>query len=106
MSDTPPAPVADLLLDIARRVAWRGRTGLRKAMETSRSELERRQAERDLDHFWRRLGQQAHRLVHEGQVDHPDLVASVARIDGMRDRIDGREGLDDASGLATPDHPR
>ena len=77
-----------LLTRAVRRLVGRGRTELGKAAKTGRSKLELRQLQKDLDHFWARLGKTSRRLVEAGEIDHPALRKAMARIDELELQID------------------
>ncbi len=55
----------------------RGRTELDRAARSGRDRLELRQLNKDLDHFWVRLGKTARRLVEAGEIDHPALRKAI-----------------------------
>jgi L-lysine 2,3-aminomutase len=78
-----PPPLSDTLEQVLRRIVYRGRQELRRATEASRDRVERRQARRDLEHFWVRLGKTAYHLVEAGEVDHPALRKAMTRIDDL-----------------------
>ena len=94
----PPPPLADALTAIARRIAFRGRQELRRAASASRAALERRQAYRDLDQFWIRLGKTSYRLVEEGEVDHVELRRAMQRIDKLQAQLQEMESAEEAGG--------
>lgn len=81
-------PLGDLLSRAVKRLVGRGRTELGKAAKTSRERLELRQLQKDLDHFWARLGKTSRRLVEAGEIDHPALRKAMERIDELEGRID------------------
>ncbi len=80
-------PVSDLMANLLRRVARRGRRELERASEVGRFQLELRQSRRDLDEFWVRMGKTAFHLVQAGEVDHPALERAQARIAELQERI-------------------
>ena len=84
--DVPP-PISDALSHVMERVLSRARRGVRRAIGAGRERLERRQAERDLEHFWMRLGKTAYRLVEAGELEHPALTKAMERIDILEQRI-------------------
>ena len=88
---TSDPPVSDLVSGLFKRAARRGRTELTKAADLGRSQLELRQARRDLQDFWVRLGKTAYRLSEAGELDHPALDRARARIDMLEARIDALE---------------
>jgi hypothetical protein len=65
---------------------------VRRMMERGRSGLELRQLNKDLDHFWVRLGKTAYHLVVAGEIDHPALRKAMERIEELEGRIDTRRG--------------
>ncbi len=82
------APIfGDLLGGALRRLVDGGRSRLRSAAASGRRRLELRQAERDLEHFWIRLGKTTYHLVEAGEVDHPALRKAMERIDALQARI-------------------
>jgi hypothetical protein len=85
-----PAP-SDLISSLIRRAARRGRTELTKATDLGRAQLELRQARRDLQDFWVRLGKTAYRLSEAGELDHPALTRARDRIDVLERRIKALE---------------
>lgn len=88
--DDPPRdepPVTDLVTGLLRRAARRGRSELTKAADIGRSQIELRQARKDLQDFWVRLGKTAYRLSEAGELDHPALERARARIDALEARI-------------------
>jgi hypothetical protein len=93
-----------------KRVIGRGRQELGKVTETGRQRLALRQHQKDLDHFWIRLGKTAARLVEAGEIDHPALRKALARIEELEGRIDDLRGPEarpeageGAPGLARPE---
>jgi hypothetical protein len=81
-------PLGDLLARAVRRLVGRGRSELGKAAKSGRSKLELRQLQKDLDHFWARLGKTSRRLVEAGEIDHPALRKAMERIDELERQID------------------
>ncbi|MEQ1504705.1 MAG: hypothetical protein ABMB14_20870 [Myxococcota bacterium] len=81
--------LGDAVAAVIRRLVRRGRAELGRAARSGRSQLELRQAQKDLDHFWVRLGKTAFRLVEAGEIDHPALRKAIDRIDELESRIDG-----------------
>ncbi len=95
--ESPPQPdptgqvqplVGDLVASALRRIFVRGRSEISRAAHTGREHLELRQLQRDLDHFWARLGKTVYHLVRGGELDHPALRKAMARIDELEQRID------------------
>ena len=80
--------IGDLLTRAVRRLLGRGRSELGRAAKTGRSKLELRQLQKDLDHFWARLGKTSRRLVEAGEIDHPALRKAMDRIDELELQID------------------
>jgi hypothetical protein len=83
----PDPAIGDLLSQVMRRLARRGRDSLRGAADTGRSRLELRQLQRDRDSFWIRLGKTAYRLQESGELDHPAIEKAMRRIDEIEQRI-------------------
>jgi hypothetical protein len=90
--------LGDLVTRAVRRLLGRGRSELGRAAKSGRSKLELRQLQKDLDHFWARLGKTSRRLVEAGEIDHPALRKAMHRIDELERQIDTLRG-----GTATPD---
>lgn len=82
------ALVADLMVQVVRRLVRRGRVEVERAAETSRRRLELRQLRRDRDHFWMRMGKTAQQLVLAGEIDHPALRKAMVRIDEIEAELD------------------
>ena len=80
-------PVTELLRTLVGRAARRGREELARAADVGRSQLELRQARKDLQEFWVRLGKTAYRLAESGESDHPALIKARERIDELESRI-------------------
>lgn len=80
--------LADALSAAVRRLVHRSRAELGKAARTGRERLELRQHQKDLDHFWARLGKTAYHLVEGGDIDHPALRKAMRRIDELELKID------------------
>lgn len=80
--------IAGRVVRAVRRMMERGRSGLDRAAKSGRSQLELRQLQKDLDHFWMRLGKTAFRLVEAGEIDHPALRKAMERIDELERKID------------------
>ena len=80
--------LGDLLGRAVRRLVARGRVELGRAARSSRERLELRQLQRDLDHFWVRLGKTTYRLAEAGELDHPAIRKAMTRIDELEARID------------------
>ncbi|MCA9493778.1 MAG: hypothetical protein KC621_27790 [Myxococcales bacterium] len=94
---TPPRSqleplLGDVLRSAVRRLVGRGRSEIGKAAESGRQRLALRQHQKDLDHFWIRLGKTAFRLVEAGEIDHPALRKAIERIDELETRIDEIRG--------------
>ena len=91
-SDPPERPIepllGDLLTKAVRRLVRRGRTEVERVADRSRHRLEVRQRQKDLDHFWIRLGKTAWRLVEAGEIDHPSLRKAMERIEELERSID------------------
>ncbi|MEQ1570548.1 MAG: hypothetical protein ABMA64_33260 [Myxococcota bacterium] len=84
--------LTDRLARAVRRWMSRSRSGFGKAAQTGRSQLELRQLNKDLDHFWTRLGKTAFRLVEAGEIDHPALRKAMERIEELEAKIDAARG--------------
>ena len=70
------------------RRLWQASMGtLEEAVGVGRNQLRARALQRDLDHFWIRLGKTAWRLVEAGEVSHPALEKAVARIRELEEEI-------------------
>ena len=69
------------------RAARRGRRELTRAAEVGRHQLELREARKDLESFWVRLGKTAYRLAEAGELDHPSIRKAMDRIDALEARI-------------------
>lgn len=98
--------LGDLVTKALKRLVDRSRTGLRQAADTGRRRLELRQLDRDLEHFWMRLGKTTYHLVEAGELDHPALRKAMERIDELEARIAAaRRGelVDEPDGVAPPD---
>ena len=96
--DEPKHPIdqlPDVLAAAMRRLVARGRFEVSKAARVGRAQLELRQLQKDLDHFWLRLGKTAYHLVQAGDVDHPALRKAMERIDALEARIDALRAGDD-----------
>lgn len=95
--------LGEFLTDAVRRLVRRGRAELGKAARTGRTRLEQRQLQRDLDHFWARLGKTAYRLVEAGEIDHPSLRKAMERIVELEGELDAaRAGRPDGSDGTPP----
>jgi hypothetical protein len=77
---------------MGERVVRAVRRLVRQAAQSGRDRLELRQHEKDLEHFWIRLGKTARRLVEAGEIDHPALAQAIRRIDDLEAKIDGMRG--------------
>jgi hypothetical protein len=84
--------VADLLAQVVRRAAQRGKREIERAADAGRQQLELRQARADLEDFWIRLGKTAYRLSEAGEIEHPALDRARDRIDRLRARISELDG--------------
>jgi hypothetical protein len=84
----PPSPLQDALVDAVRRLLGRGSSELDRIAKSSRTRLELRQMQKDLDHFWVRLGKTAYHLSKGDEISHPGLDKAIARIDELEARID------------------
>ena len=80
MADELMDVVGDVVGRMIRRAARRGRAEVQRGATAGRQYLETRQKQRDLDHFWARLGKTAHHLVEAGEIDHPALRKAMDRI--------------------------
>ncbi|MBT3222969.1 MAG: hypothetical protein HN348_28160, partial [Proteobacteria bacterium] len=84
----PPAPLQDALAQLLKRMLNRGQSGIEKMANRGRSRLELRQMQKDLDHFWIRLGKTAYHLSNGGEIDHPGIRKAMERIDELEAHID------------------
>lgn len=78
----------DALRGALERLIQGGRSGVQAAADASRTRLEIRQAHRDLEHFWVRLGKTTYHLAKAGELDHPALMRSMEHIDDLEAKID------------------
>lgn len=83
-----PSPLGELVSHLLKRAVDRGRREIGRAAREGRVRFELRQAQRDLDHFWRRLGKTSYNLVESGEIDHPALQRAMSRIDALEQQID------------------
>lgn len=88
-------------LDRASDASRRAVDASRRAADAGRHQLELRQARRDLDAFWIRLGKTAYRLGEGGELDHPAIHKAIDRINALKDRI---EVLEAAEGPDSDEH--
>jgi len=100
--------VGEALAEAIERLVRRGREEAGRVARTGRQRLALRQHQKDLDHFWMRLGKTAYHLVKGGEIDHPALRRAMERIDELEARIDEirRSSPDDASDFDDPLAPR
>lgn len=98
MADEWADALGDALVTVMKRVVRRGRSSLGRAAEAGRVALETRQKQKDLEHFWARLGKTAHHLVEAGEIDHPALRKAMDRIQLLEEELAER-------GLAPPPVP-
>lgn len=87
MADEFGDVLGDALLKMIRRVARQGRQQVRRGATVGRQYLETRQKQKDLDHFWARLGKTAHHLVEAGEIDHPALRKAMDRIRTLEEEL-------------------
>ena len=87
----PPAPIRDAISLVLRRVMNRGRYQVERAATRGRTRLELRQLHNDREHFLQRLGKEAYHLVEGGEIDHPALRKTMARLDDLEQRIRRQE---------------
>ena len=78
----------DALRGAIQRLIQGGRDGVQAAADASRTRLEIRQAHRDLEHFWIRLGKTTYHLAKADELDHPALVRAMEHIDDLEARIE------------------
>ena len=90
----------DLLGRAVRRLVARGRKEVERVAEGSRHRLELRQRQKDLEHFWMRLGKTAARLVEAGEIDHPSLRKAMDRISELEGKIDDLKSVPSPEPLA------
>lgn len=96
----------DLLTTAVRRLVRRGRKEVERVADRSRHRLELRQRQKDLDHFWVRLGKTAWRLVEAGEIDHPSLRKAMERIAELERSIDDLKSPGPQAPLAEDPDPR
>jgi len=101
MSEEETSQVTDLVSDLARNVARRGRDGLRRRLGSTRVHLERRQLQADREAFWIRLGKTAYRLSEQGEVQHPAIDKAVQRIRELQRELDALDAQNASQSLAT-----
>jgi len=87
--------LTDRVLDLFGRAARRSRRELTRAADAGRHQLELRQARKDLESFWIRLGKTAYRLSEADELDHPSIHKAVRRIDELEARIAALERGED-----------
>lgn len=80
--------LADALSAAVRRLLDRSRGEIERAARSGKQRLELRQLQKDLDHFWVRLGKTAYHLVRAGELNHGDLHRAMTRIDELEAKID------------------
>jgi hypothetical protein len=98
--------LGDLLTKAMRRLVRRGRKEVERVADRSRHRLELRQRQKDLDHFWMRLGKTAWRLVEAGEIDHPSLRKAMERIEELERSIDDLKSTTATEPLAEDPSPR
>lgn len=104
--------VGEALAQALERLVRRGREEAGRVARTGRQHLAQRQLQRDLDHFWVRLGKTAYHLTRGGEIDHPALRRAMERIDELEAKIDairragptGDPEIDDPLARRTPPH--
>lgn len=124
MADAPPPPdepsgrpslqelVGEALVQTLERLLRRGREEAGRVARSGRQQLALRQLQKDLDHFWVRLGKTAYHLTRGGEIDHPALRRAMERIDELEAKIDAIRGgapsddpeCDDPLAPRTPPH--
>lgn len=87
MADEWADALGDALVHLMGRIARKGRASLGRAAEAGRVALETRQKQKDLEHFWARLGKTAHHLVEAGEIDHPALRKAMDRIEMLEEEL-------------------
>lgn len=80
--------LGEALVQSLERLVRRGRAEAGRVAHTGRHRLMQRQLQKDLDHFWARLGKTAYHLVQGGEIDHPALRRAMERIDELERKID------------------
>ena len=69
--------------ELAEHAVSSAQHGIIRAAESGRSRLHERQLQKDLDHFWVRLGKTAFHLIEAGEIDHPALHKATNRIKSL-----------------------
>ncbi|MFK7931619.1 MAG: hypothetical protein AB8H79_25795 [Myxococcota bacterium] len=88
MADSPSEDLTGAVVGLVQRLARRGRTEISKGLDAGRQQIELRQARRDLEAFWVRLGKTAARLSEADEIDHPAIQKAVSRIRALQTQID------------------
>ena len=91
MADDDSEDLTGRMLNLFGRAEKRGRQELSRSLDAGRHQLELRQARRDLESFWIRLGKTAYRLSEADELEHPSIKKAVARIAELERRIEALE---------------
>ena len=102
MADNQSDDLAGLMVGLLQRASRRGRRELSKGLDAGRQQLALRQARRDLDAFWVRLGKTAYRLSEAGEITHPAVDKAVTRIAELEAEIAALEAGDTGPGTEDP----
>ena len=79
--------IQGILGALVTRASRRGSLGVEALIQSNRRRAERRQSQRELQHYWARLGKTAYHLTNAGELDHPAMHEAIRRIDSIKEDL-------------------
>ena len=87
----------DRMKEQAEQTARKARAGAQEVQAKAHSAADQVQVKQELNKAYVELGTTAADLIERGELSHPDLAASAARIDELKARLE-HDGGGDAGG--------
>ena len=87
MNRSIPQNANEYLRTLVRNAVSYSSSGIETLLSTQKAKAEQRLIQRDLEHFWLRLGKTAYHLHKDGALDHPAITKAAERIDKLKEEI-------------------
>jgi len=87
MDHSIPQNANEYLRSLVRTAVTFGSDGISQLLSTQRSRAEQRSTQKELEHFWIRLGKTAYHIHKDGGLDHPAIIKAAERIDKLKEEM-------------------
>ena len=84
MDRSIPQNANEYLRSLVRNAVAFGSDGIGQLIKVQQSKSEQRSAQKELEHFWLRLGKTAYHLHKDGALEHPAISKAAERIDKLK----------------------